>query len=165
MKIENVITAPNVYLTCYKVRTFAIAAGDWFTFDQLRSVNTVYTPVDVTFSAPISFYNSDYLASINHVSPNDPAECVLRNTTKKVVIRFSKHPNVLATEFLANYSFGVDLFLPTSVNAVPHPLNALAKDGDELEIYGLPEIRKFFTGPVHANLGPVPYLLTVAMFH
>jgi hypothetical protein len=163
MKVENVLTPPNSFLKAYRARTFAIAAGDWFVFEQYR-VNLVYEPSDYTFSSFYPFYGSEVAATNNGDDPASLGICTLKLSTKKALIRFHKHPNAAATDFLANYSVGPDLFLPTFIGARPDPFNAMAKDGDEIEIYGYSEIQKFFCGPLNSAFTQVPYLLTVILF-
>jgi hypothetical protein len=163
MKVENVLTPPNSFLQAYKSRTIAIAAGDWFTFEQYR-VNIVYEPWDYTFSSGYRFYGSAQTALSNGDDPSAIGICALKATTKKVLIRFHKHSAEAASDFLANYSIGQDLFLPTSPGSPPDAFNAMAKDGDEIEIYGYSEIQKFFCGPLHPMFGSVSYLLTIIMF-
>jgi len=161
--LTNAITPPNVFLKAYKCRTFAVNTGTFFRLEP-TATNFVHNAFDFGFSNPFPFYASDNAATLNAADPRDNGVCVVRATTKKAVIRFNKHPNAVATPFLANYSIGTDMFLPTFIGAVPDPLNAMAKDGDEIEIYGLNEIAKFFAGPLDAVFLQVPFLLTITLF-
>ncbi len=160
--IGNVLIAPNSFLQAYRSITFAVKVDNYFSFELGSFFGSA--PNDNTFAQDIVFYNSDADATANGSDLTGRMENILRDVTKKAYIRFNKHPSVPSQDYIANYSIGNDMAIPTFLGATPLPLNALAKDGDEFEIYGVDEIRKFFSSPLHISLNPVPYLLTVILF-
>lgn len=165
MKLKNAITPPNAYLKAYRSITFSVPPGTFFALTPGRS-NFVWKASDNTFlpGDSVPFYADEHSAILNGENVRDNGLLVVRKTTKKMQVQFHKHPSAAATPFLSNYSAGKDMFLATSPGALPDPLNALAKDGDELEIYGPSEIAKFFTSPLDSAFASVPYLLTIILF-
>lgn len=154
--ISNYITLPNTNLKCYKCFTVAMASDGtgW------------YFPDDYTFIAPTPFFYDEITAVANGFNPIHISTLLIRSFTKKAIFKITKHPNELPTDYIAEYSLGIDNVVDTSLPGRPRIRYALAKDGEEFEIFGINEIRKFEVKPLIGigSFTPVPFLLTVILF-
>lgn len=163
----NVIIAPNVYLKCYLSTTIAINTRP-FCLDNktvgnpAQRINKGSWAYDTTFPDAITFLLQDEWDALNLTNPLGVATKKVLNSTKKAVFKFNKHFAFPAQDFLCNYSLDGLLLNQTGANV--SPFNMLAKDGDEVEIYGLDEIKKFHTSNLHSSMNPVPFLLTISLY-
>lgn len=141
--ISNNATSPNSFLKVYK---------------------TVTIPVDSTGATGIPFFNSEADAVANNANPNHGALVVVRNNTKKAIFKFTKSPLEAPQDYIASYSLGRDKLIDTKLPGHPATQFAHAKDGDEFEIYGIEEIRKFEFTPLRNVGSPVAFFITIILF-
>ena len=158
--ITNVLTPPNSFLKVY--RNISFSMSQQFLFDiipiQIDLLNTVLGSTDFfygTENCAVNAGKNPYLDGVN----------VLLNSTKKAVIKISKHPTSPPQQFIASYSLDQGVVPLGGWSGAYLKQTALAQDGDEIEIYGYNEIRKFVADIVPVNLNPVPYVLTISLFN
>jgi hypothetical protein len=163
--ITNVLNAPNSFLKCFSSHTLAVSVNNYISFGQYRKTDFSF-PHDNTFADDLNFKISTQEANdLSLLQDTFGGSLCIYDNTKKAIIKIHKHPIAPVQDFLCSYSIGKDMAISTaSAGSKPFPLNALAKDGDEFEIYGVNEIRKFFCTPLDASMNPVPYLITIHLF-
>lgn len=163
--ITNVVVAPNIFLKAYGSFTIGIDRpfslnGQTISHPPVK-LNTGSLPYDSLFANDITVHSdAEYLSLI---APSFVTDKKFLDSTKKAIFKFNKHPSVAPQEFIANYSLDGVMLAPSGTHVLE--INSLAKDGDEFEIYGLSEIKKFFCSPLEISMNPVPYLLTISLFN
>ena len=163
----NVIIAPNVYLKCYLSTTIAIDGRPFSLSGKTianppQRINKGSWAYDLAFSNGVEFLSQAEWDAQNLITPFGESVKKVLSSTKKAVFKFNKHYASPAQEFLCNYS--LDGYFRNLTGPVVSPINMLAKDGQELEIYGLDEIKKFFTSNLHSSMNPQPFLLTISLY-
>ena len=159
--ITNVVVAPNIFLKAYRGLTFAVKATIQL---ALSTSGFAFSRSHDLLAEDIIVYGNEADAITAGVDYDDASNLIVLNSTKKAIIRFNEHASVPSQQFIAAYCLQDN---PTiqSYNGMPVPSYLLAKDGDEIEIYGVDEIRKFKSFPLIGDLNPVPYYLTITLFN
>ena len=158
--ITNALIPPNSFLKVYRNVSFSMSQQ--FLFDlipvQIDLLNTILGTTDF-------FYGTEACAINAGVNPYMDGANVLLNSTKKAVIKISKHPSSPPQQYIAAYS--LDQGTPNPAITAFIKQASLAQDGDEIEIYGYNEIRKFVCdiAPINLNNNPVPFVLTITLFN
>jgi hypothetical protein len=166
--ITNVIKAPNTFLKCYS--SFTIAINNDFTLSGMTvghliviPLNKGSMPYDILFSNDVTVHSEANYTALP--SPNYPNDRAFLNSTKKAVFKINEHTSVPSQDYIANYTLDGNIRTnPTGLGTGVLPINALAKDGDEFEIYGFNEIKKVHFGQLDLSMNPVPFLLTISLF-
>jgi len=140
MKIENVTIAPNGFLSAYSTDTYLVDGN--VNFGDIDNGQDVITGL---------YRHDDNLFA-------NPIKLTLAGTTKKVLVRVFSPDGLPPVKFVAHANFEGVLYGNPSANP-----RLFLLDGDEIEIYGLPEIKKIRLMP--DNINTQPFLVSISLFN
>jgi hypothetical protein len=158
--ITNFLSS-NKTLSCYANDTLSVNKGKFITMNEAFLFSYAF---DNTFANNLEY-------KLQSENPPTPPVLQMDAKTKKMTVKFLRHPSANINQKAVCYYTLKNPIIPTFLPVFPIYQGCIAYDGDQIDIFGLKEIKKFaaWTLPT-APYGPpelyddVPFLVSIHLY-